>query len=114
MNCFRESVEWIAQFREEKMSFKLRCIVSHCFGIVSVGIALFSYGYAAVLGMTLNCIHPLPQGTNKVPAPVLSPDKMRKVCQNGWRYTDRKKTRRLKSAKITTQVTWRPRCSKVS
>ena len=36
-----------------------------------------------VLGMTLNCIHPLPQGTNKVPAPVLSPDKMRKVCQMG-------------------------------
>jgi hypothetical protein len=28
-----------------------------------------------VLGMTLNCIHPPPQGTNNVPVPVLNPDK---------------------------------------
>jgi len=52
-----------------------------------------------VLGMTLNCIHLPPQGTNNIPVPVLSPDsatgnqqhpcagpkpgQRRKVCQIG-------------------------------
>jgi hypothetical protein len=62
----------------------------------------YSIGVEAelVLGMTLNCIQPPPQGSINFPVPVLSPDK-----GDGWRYTGRKRPRRLKSAKTTTQVT---------
>src|ERR1700733_11511048 len=59
----------------------------------------FVVWFIPVLGMTLNCIYPPPQGTNNVPAPVLSSDKEGRFAR-WWRYAGSKRPRRL------------PRCSR--